>query len=151
MDTIPQGLSGVVYYQDDVLVTGLKGLEMVKNPDQPSEILCRVGLPWELVRATGDQVTEARDQDPGEPSRMGCHGPGACPQTAPLLREAKPMDRANGGEPSDVVAGQVVIRGLRPVRVNRRVKEVPAVERMDPPLHLFFYFYQDASQNCRPA
>lgn len=82
---------------------------------------------------------------------MGCHGPGACPQTAPLLREAKPMDRANGGEPSDVVAGQVVIRGLRPVRVNRRVKEVPAVERMDPPLHLFFYFYQDASQNCRPA
>ena len=42
MDTIPQGLSGVVYYQDDVLVTGLKGLEMVKNPIQPSQILCRV-------------------------------------------------------------------------------------------------------------
>ena len=68
MDTIPQGLSGVVYYQDDVLVTGLKGLEMVKNPDQPSQILCRVGLPWELVRATGDQVTEVqkvsqKDQD----------------------------------------------------------------------------------------
>jgi hypothetical protein len=50
MDTILQGLSAVVYYQDDVLVTGLSMEEHIKNLEHVFDRMKAFGLRLRLAK-----------------------------------------------------------------------------------------------------
>ena len=57
MDTILQGLSGVVYYQDDVLVTGLNMEEHIKNLEHVFDRMKAFGLRLRLAKCKFLQET----------------------------------------------------------------------------------------------